>query len=327
MVSPQRRRYARRVSPNPTYEDAVSHRIVARDGTRIAWHDHGGHRPRAGHATPVLLTNGLSTTDNFWRHLVTRLAPEHPLAHWQYRGHRPSDSAQSGDYSIATHATDLAAVTEAFLDATHAEPRAAVHVAFSMGVTVLLELYRQRPELVSAMVLIAGGASHPYASSSFFHVPGARSLVGTALAAARPVVPRMQPLARRIMSSPWLFSAAQRVRALGREAPRDDLEHFFRAVGDMDLEAYWKTLESLLHARADDVLPRIDVPVLVIAPESDVMALRADLEALRQGIPGAEWLELPGTSHAVLLEAGDTIAARIDAFLASRVTKSSTLRS
>jgi pimeloyl-ACP methyl ester carboxylesterase len=83
----------------------------------------------------------------------------------------------------------------------------------------------------------------------------------------------------------------------------------------MDTRAYFGTLASLMDARASDVLPRIDVPVLVVAPERDMMAPRREMEALRRAIPRAEWLELPRTSHAVLLEAGPAIAARVREFV------------
>ena len=60
-----------------------------------------------------------------------------------------------------------------------------------MGVTVLLELYRARPDLVQAMVLIAGGADHPYASSPLFRVPFARAAIRGGLRAASPIVPAL----------------------------------------------------------------------------------------------------------------------------------------
>ena len=89
----------------------------------------------------MILTNGLSTTDEFWRHVVRALAPQHRVVHWWYRGHGESESAASGDYTIATHADDLVRVSQS----AAAEP--AIHVAFSMGVTVALEAYRRRPDL------------------------------------------------------------------------------------------------------------------------------------------------------------------------------------
>ena len=38
-----------------------------------------------------MLTNRLSTTENFWTPLVSRLAPESRVVHWSYRGHGESD--------------------------------------------------------------------------------------------------------------------------------------------------------------------------------------------------------------------------------------------
>ncbi|XXY44920.1 alpha/beta hydrolase [Sorangium sp. So ce269] len=289
---------------------------AAGDGTRIAWHTHdgAGDDERLRERAPVILTNGLSTTENFWQHLVSALATTTRLVHWSYRGHGQSETARSGDYAIQTHADDLLRVTEAVRGhGTFAG--APVHVAFSMGVTVLLELYRRRPDLVRAMVLIAGGADHPYASSLALRLPGARPALRRALRTAATVSPRISPVVRRITASTALFPLCRAAGALGPEAPREELEHFFRAVGTMDMRAYWECMRSLMEARASDVLPGVRVPVLVIAPERDVMALRADLELLHRQIPGAEWMLVPRTGHAMLLEAGSVVSERIRVFL------------
>jgi pimeloyl-ACP methyl ester carboxylesterase len=290
-------------------------RVVAQDGTRLALRQHAASAEAATRPSFVL-TNGLSTTDNFWRAIVGALAPGHRVCDWWYRGHGESDRSRSGDYSIATHADDLRVVTEA-VQADVGATTAAVHVAFSMGVAVLLELYRARPDLVRAMVLVAGGADHPYASSALSRLPLARAAIRGALRAASPIVPVLSPVARQIASSRRLFWLARSVGAIGEAAPRDEVEHFFRAVGSMDLRAYLGTLRSLMEAHASDVLPRVKVPVLVVAPERDVMTPRADVEALRDAIPGAAWMAVPRTSHAILLEAGDAIAARVCDFAAS----------
>ena len=149
--------------------------VDAADGTRIAWQTHlaGGDEDAAGARPLVVLTNGLSTTENFWDGLIPPLASAYRVVHWNYRGHSKSESARSGDYAIATHADDLARVTEAAI-ARGTDRSTPVHVAFSMGVTVLLELYRRRPDLVGGMVLVAGGADQPRASSALFRVPLAR---------------------------------------------------------------------------------------------------------------------------------------------------------
>ena len=304
-------------SMTPDAKPAISsRRMIARDGTSLAVRAHPASGDAAAARASFVLTSGLSTTPNFWGPLVAGLAPAHRVLDWSYRGHGDSELSRSEGYSIATHADDLRAVSEAAMEDEAGTP-APVHVAFSMGVTVLLELYRARPELVRAMVLVAGGADCPYASSAPFRLPFVRAAIRETLRAASPIVPALSPLARRVTASKAIFPLARALGALGEGAPREDLEHFFRTVGSMDPRAYWETFRSLMEARASDVLPRVRVPVLIVAPERDVMALRGDLEALRDGIRGAEWLTLPRTSHAILLEEGDAIAARVGTFAAS----------
>jgi pimeloyl-ACP methyl ester carboxylesterase len=290
--------------------------VSAEDGTRLAWRTHVGDSSeealRAKRA--VVLTNGLSTTDNFWDAIVAGLAGEHRVVHWSYRGHGESESARSRDYAIKTHAADLERVTEA-VRAYGMSERPPVHVAFSMGVTVLLELYRARPELVGAMVLVAGGADHPHASSALFRVPGMRSALRGALRLASPIVPRTSSIAKRVGAARALYPMARAMGAIGKDAPREEVEHFFRSVGAMDLEAYWESMRSLMEAHASDVLSQVKVPVLIVAPERDMLASGADLAALRRGIPAAEWVSVPGTTHAMLLEAGDVVAGRVRGFV------------
>jgi pimeloyl-ACP methyl ester carboxylesterase len=289
--------------------------VYGKDGTAIAWHDYASGPDAAGRP-PLLLTNGLGSTPNFWSTFIRALSSERRIVHWDYRGHAASEGSRSNDYSMPTLADDLRRVTEAVaLDAGGPSVAAAIHVGFSMGVTVVLELYRRRPDLVRAMVLVAGGADHPYSASPLFHVPGVHAAVRLGLRAAAPVVPLFRPLTRRLGRSTSLFPLGQALGALAHDAPRAELEHFFRAVGDMDPGAYWSTLRGLLRAHASDLLPSISVPVLIVAPARDIMAPRAELELLQDTIPRATWFQVPNTGHAILLEAGDAVARGVRDFL------------
>jgi pimeloyl-ACP methyl ester carboxylesterase len=291
--------------------------VPAADGTRIAVHtalDSGapGVAGRATGRATVVLTNGLGTTANFWRPLTGSLLPDHTVVHWDHRGHGSSGVPRPGNFAMATLAGDLERVTER-VSPSGGPP--AVHVAFSMGVTVLLELYRRRPDLVRAMVLVAGGADHPYAAARALRAPGVRPVVRGALRLAAPVVPGLAPVIRRASRSRLLYPAGRSLGLLNDGADRDDIEHFLRSVGSMDLGAYWGILRALLEARGSDVLPTVRVPVLVVAPERDFLAPRADLEVLRTRLPEASWLSLPGTGHAVLLEAGSAVGDAVRRFV------------
>src|ERR1700721_2448334 len=89
--------------------------VSAMDGTRLAWRTHSGGASEEAlrGRRAVILTNGLSTTDNFWNPIVDALAGRNRVVHWSYRGHGENESARSGDYAIKTHAKDLERVSEA----------------------------------------------------------------------------------------------------------------------------------------------------------------------------------------------------------------------
>jgi pimeloyl-ACP methyl ester carboxylesterase len=309
---------AREGMPYPT----TRHFARGSDGTEIAWYAPEFGATSKIPAGPVkalsslVLTNGLSTTARFWKTVATGLAESHRVVDWSYRGHGESASAANSDYTLATHADDLLRVTLAVVAKEPSGTPPPVHIAFSMGVTVLLELYRQRPDLVRAMVLIAGGADSPYASAAAIQTATARAAVRAVLRAVTPVMPLAQPIYKRVLAMNALVKIAKASGVIGRTAPDAEIAHFFQSVGAMDSRAYFGTLASLVNAHASDVLGQVRVPVLIVAPERDVMALREDLRALRSGIPHAEWVLLPKTGHAILLEAGEEIARRIRKFTA-----------
>ena len=297
----------------------VTRFVSAADGTQISYHTHLGNslgeeeeRTLSGRV-PVLLTNGAGTSENFWRYLVEALTPEHRVVHWDYRGHGASERAVSQDYSMQAHVDDLIRVTEAVM--AHGDGSAPIHIAFSMGVTVVLELYRRRPELVPAMALLAGGPDAPWSSKLPFRLPGAMASLQWALGAVTPVVPVVAPLVRAFLSSRLAYPAGRMTGVLRQRAPREDIEQFMRALCAMDPLAYWNTLRGLMSARASDVLPRVRVPVLVVAATHDTFVPLSDMAIIPQALPTAQYLEVQDAGHATLLEAGTEVATEVGRFI------------
>lgn len=298
----------------------VTRFISAADGTRLAYHTHlgdpaSGESEEALAARPaVLLTSGIGTSENFWRYLVGALASEYRVVHWDYRGHGSSERAASGDYSIQAQVDDLIRVTEAVM-ANGQRGLPPIQVGFSMGVAVLLELYRRRPELVPALVLLAGGPDAPWAGTLPFRIPGATAAVQRAMSALTPVVPLAAPLVRWLLSSPFVYPAGRMLGLLRKRAPREDIDQFMHALCSMDTLAYWHTLRALMGARASDVLPRVKVPVLVVAASHDILVPRSEVERIREALPSARYLLVEDAGHATLLEAGPEVAAEVTRFV------------
>jgi len=281
--------------------------VEGADGTPLSVHLHG-----EGGGPVVVLTNGIGTTENFWRFIVDALKPDYTVVHWDYRGHGSTPLSKSGDYSLRTHADDLARITRAVTSPGGAPP---IQLAFSMGVSVLLELYRDAPELVRALGLIAGAPDAPGTGVGVFRVPGAQLAARTFAALATPMVPLAAPFVKLFLRSRLPFPVAQFAGVLQRDAPREEIDVFLEGVAGMDPLAYWKTLRSLLAAHASDVLPRVTVPTLIMAAEDDLLMPLKQVEQMRRGIPHARYVAVPNAGHAGLVERGDEMARAVRTFV------------
>jgi pimeloyl-ACP methyl ester carboxylesterase len=293
--------------------------VTAPDGTRVAWHTHFGnlledHADAELRERPtVLLTNGIGTSENFWRYIVANLEQDHRVVHWNYRGHGSSENSVSGDYRVPVHVEDLERVTEAVMARGNGKPP--LHVAFSMGVRVLLELYRKRPDLVPGMTLIAGTPGAPGSGSNTLGSKMALAATRRLFWATTPALPLAAPVAHAVMASRFAYPLGRAVGALRARAPRADIDEFMQALRRMSPEAYWFTLRGLAEGHAWDVVPRVKVPTLIIAARDDTLVPLREVERMRDAMPHAHWLRVDDAGHAGLLEAGTEIADAVRGFL------------
>ncbi len=293
-----------------------THHLLTPDGTRIAYHLHRSPPDARLEGRRVILTNGIGTTENFWRFMVEALCPHFSTIHWDYRGHGQSERARNDDYRLTTQADDLLRLVA---QTARRGEMAPVHVAFSMGVPIALEAYRKNPDAFSALVLIAGGAEAPWAHRSPLCHPSARRALRTAIRAATPLAFLAQPFWQRVLAGPFAYWAGQRVGVLRPRAPRHDIDAMMRGVGQMDLRAYLKTLDGLFSADTADVLPTVDVPTLVVAAQNDAVVPVDQVERMRAALPSAEYVVVCDAGHAGLVEAGQDIAQTVLSFLRSAV--------
>ncbi len=301
----------------------LSRFVSAPDGTRVAYHTHVGAAaeivPKHALASrpAVLLTNGIGSTENFWRYLVADLEQDHRVVHWDYRGHGRSERSVNGDYALSVQVDDLERVTEHTMVRDDARPPH--HVAFSMGVRVVLELYRRRPDLVAAMTFIAGSPASPDPSAWWLPVPGGQETLARAARGLSPLVPRVAPLVHGLLASRLAYPFGRVSGLLRARAPRGDILEFLQGLRQMDPQAFWAMMRGLVEAPPSwDVLPSIQVPTQIIAARNDLLVPLREMLRMRERLPGAQWLLVDDAGHAGLLEAGTEIAEAVRAFRRSR---------
>ena len=86
-----------------------------------------------------------------------------------------------------------------------------------------------------------------------------------------------------------------------------------------------EALESDLTAmrdRADstDFLPRISIPTLVVAGDSDVITPPAEAESMANAIPGARYVTIPGAGHLTPMERPGAVASTLAEHFASALS-------
>jgi pimeloyl-ACP methyl ester carboxylesterase len=242
---------------------------------------------RAGSGPPLVLVHSAASDAREWRAQIAGLSGDFTVIAWDEPGAGRSSDLPA-DFGLAGYATALAALIEA-LDAP-------AHVCgLSWGGTVVLELYRRRPELVATLVLAdtyAGWKGSLPEDQVRARVAGAeRMLTEPALTSNRPV--------------PGLFAAV----------PSDEVIEVLDAVAaDVRRESVRVAVAAMAEADLTDVLPTIAVPTLLLWGELDERSALNVAHAFARAIAHAELVIIPGAGHMSQLERPAEFNAAVRAF-------------
>ncbi|MCB9569363.1 MAG: alpha/beta hydrolase [Myxococcales bacterium] len=276
--------------------------VVAADGTHVAY----GIR---GSGPPLALTNGLSTSVFFWKHLYPEWIRRFTVITWDFKGHGASEPARTpGGVTMPALADDLRRILD------DAGVDRAIMVGFSMGCQVILEAYRAYPERVSALVPILGPFERVFDTALG---PLGRVLKHLVRRTPTPIFSASARTFGQVARLPLTVPLGRSLRLIGPEASEADMRLFtehLRRVDPPTLAAM--ALAAQAHSAAD-LLPQIEVPTLIVAGDADVFApTRLVGEPMHRRIPGSELLRLPRGTHTSLFEhpreIGEAFAAFVD---------------
>jgi pimeloyl-ACP methyl ester carboxylesterase len=253
------------------------------DGLRIAFR-------REGHGPPLLLLHGWPSNNREWRRQVESLSDEFTVFAWDAPG-----AGESSDPPETFRLPDWADCLAAFIAALELERP---HVAgLSFGGGLALELYRRHPAVPRTLILVSAyagwGGSLP----------------------AETVHERLQLMLKN-MELPWKEWGAALLRTLVAEDSlpvlTTELESIF---SDFHPVGGRSAMRGFAEADLRDVLPRINVPTLLLYGEKDVRTGRAVWEALHSQIPGSKLVVIPGVGHMIDMEAAGRFDLEVRAFL------------
>lgn len=255
----------------------------------------------------MILCDGIACDGFIWKYLWNDLSRYANVVHWHYRGHgrsaRPADPAV---VDLVDHARDLDTVRRMVAE----EP--VILFGHSMGCQVALEAYRLHPENVLGLVLICGSYGR------ITHTFKGSDVMAQVLPRIIAAVDEHPKLARGL----WGHlppQVALRIALVTGEVDKqsidpDDLLPYMRHMVDIDLPMFLRMLRSAGEHSARDLLPKIDVPVLVLAGDRDTFTPTRYAEEMAALIPKAELKVLPGT-HVIPIERKDQVAELVERFV------------
>ena len=264
--------------------------IARPDGARISMKDHAHGRAGSG-APTVVLSNSLATDASLWTDVVERLRPDFRLVTYDTRGHGASHSP-SRTASLSTLCDDLIAV----MDAAGVE-RAYV-AGISLGGMTGLQCALQAPQRMLGLVACNCRASIDAAGIAGWEQRLQVLANGGIDALAAITLERwFTPEYRE--ANPQTM---ERVRAMIRSTSPAGYEACVRAIQAIDLLGQ---------------IPRIELPVLLVAGAQDGAAPPAAMQGMAQAIPGARLEVLDPCGHLSSVQRPADLASLIGGFASS----------
>lgn len=252
-------------------------------GLRIAYH-------RKGEGPPLVLLHGWPLNSREWRRQIDGLSDEFTVVAWDAPG-----AGRSSDPPDWFRLPDWADCLAAFIAALGL---GRTHVAgLSWGGGLALELYRRHPTVVRTLVL----------ASAYAGWAGSLS--------AEVVQQRLQLMLRNSELPPAQWAPALIQTLLSNGAPAELADELASIISELHPLGTKIAMRAVAEADLRDVLPRIDVPTLLLCGEEDVRAPQHVWDRLHSAIRGSQLVVIPGVGHAIDIEAAERFIAEVRAFL------------
>lgn len=228
------------------------------------------HYERGGSGPLLVLLHGIGSNARSWQHQLQGLAGEYDVVAWDMRGYGSSSDPVAA-YTMAEVASDLAGLLD------HLGFEKAHIGGLSMGGVVAQEFYRAFPDRVRSLILADTNAGQ----GALDEEERQRRLDQRLNGAAEPA-----GLARQ--RTPALLSD---------DAPPEVVAEAESVMAEIHPEGYRCAARAFSETDERDLLPRIEVPVLVIWGECDTVCPRPDADYLAENIPGAQLELIPSAGH------------------------------
>jgi pimeloyl-ACP methyl ester carboxylesterase len=273
------------------------------DGTKIAYRQAG-----KGKKT-ILCFNGLGVAKWIWFPFEKYFGDRYKIITWDYRGHGLSGKPKKKQPTTFDH------IIEDGLELIkHLKIKKALLVGHSAGFQLALEIHRRKPKLATGLVSCMGT---PGKSLETFM----ESFVGQLVFDVGYILNAVLPETAHFVNSNLLYSPAtyQLGAALKLVNPaidgRDEIKKYCKHITTMDFALFNQIVATSSKQSADDLLPKIKLPTLLIASEYDRFIPISIAKKMHSKIKKSKLFVIKNGTHAALLEQPDIFNLVIEKFL------------
>ena len=261
-----------------------------------------------GEGKPLVFCYGLVCSSLHWAYQINYFSKKYKTIWLDYRGHQKSEMPDDlNKISLDALSKDVAELFKV-LDIKNAPI-----MGHSMGVNVVLELYRHSPELVHSMILTSGTPTRPLETL----------LLSNTLEPAFQLLEVLSKYFPKILNKIWRLQKNNPIvhKAVGmlgfniKHAHMDDIALYVDQIADLDPNLFLKLIRDYDQYEGTSWLHLINKPTLVIAGEKDLVVPLKRQELLHQLIPLSTIELIKDGSHCPQMDFPDDINSKIDSFL------------
>ena len=270
------------------------------DGTSI-------HYESWGEGPPLAFADGIGCFGYAWKYIWNYFDETNRMIHYHYRGHGKSEiPVDQNNLAIQDLCEDLVRV----FDDDGVDK--AILFGHSMGCQVIFEFYRMFPDRVMGLVPVCGSYGHPLRT---FHGSSTMDKFFPLLYTLIVLAPwTINPIWKNLVPTRLGLEIAKRTE-INRHLVKDsDFVPYLKDLSSVDPRIFTKMLDHAARHTAEDMLPEIDIPTLIIAAERDGFTPVWLSEKMKKAIPGAEMIMLPTGTHTGPIEFPDLINLRVEKF-------------
>lgn len=245
---------------------------------------------RRGDGPPLLLLHGFVGDSREWAAEIDGLSDAFTVMAWDAPG-----SGRSVDPPESFRMADYADCLAGFVEKLDLGPAHVIGLSF--GGALALELFRRHPAIPVTLVLASAYAGW---TGSLSREGADRRLEMTLPLADLPPDDFVRTLIPTMLSESASPEALESLTAIMSQFHPAGFRTMARAVAEADLR---------------DVLPRIDVPTLLLYGDRDARAPLTVAHDLHAAIPASSLVVMPGVGHVSSVEAPDRFNAEVRKFL------------